>query len=99
MPNELITVDEAATLKGVTKAAVYAAVKEGRLPHERVLRRIAVRRDAVEAWQPIAYRDRPGSGPKGGRKAGSHQTEETRAKIAEAARRRWAARRQEGHAA
>jgi excisionase family DNA binding protein len=98
MPNELMTVDEAAALKGVTRAAVYAAVKAGRLPHERVLRRIGLRRADVDAWQPIAHGDRPGAGSKGGRKPGSRHSAETRAKIAEAIRRRWADRRQEGHA-
>ena len=96
METGLLTVDEAAQLKGVTRAAIYAAVKEGRLPHERVLRRIGLRRQDVEAWQPIASAGRSGVGSRGGRKRGTRHSQETRARIAEAARRRWAQRRQEG---
>jgi excisionase family DNA binding protein len=94
MKSELLTVDEAAELKGVSRSAIYTAVSEGRLPHTRVLRRIGLKRSDVEAWQPIAYAGRPGAKTRGGRPRGTQLSEETKAKQSAAARERWAERKQ-----
>lgn len=91
MTEQLITPDEAAQIKGVTVAAIYAAVKENRLPHTRVLRRIGLREADVLQWTPRSYAGRPGA--KSGRRQGTALSEETRARIAESQKRRWAQRK------
>lgn len=92
MHEELLTAEEAAQLKGVTRAAVYLAIKEGRLPHTRVLGRLGVRQADVLAWTPIRYGGRPGR--KTGRTPGTPLSKETRERIAEAQKRRWAKRKE-----
>jgi excisionase family DNA binding protein len=84
---ELLTPDEAAKLKGVTIAAIYAAVKENRLAHTRVLRRIGLRKPDVLAWTPRSYAGRPGT--KGGRRKGIPMSAEAKARISESQKRRW----------
>lgn len=53
-----LTIQEAATLLGVHRSALYLAIKEGRLEPVRVLGRTALRRADVEAYHPRAYRSR-----------------------------------------
>lgn len=84
MDSELLTVQEAATLKGVTRAAIYAAIKEGRLPHRKMLGRFALLKADVVAWIPSPYQ---------GRRHGSRLSAETKAKIADGQRQSWAKRR------
>jgi len=91
MSNQLLTADEAAKLKGVTAAAIYAAVKENRLPHKRILRRIGLLESDVLRWTPRNYAGRPGA--KSGRPQGIAMSEEVRTRISEAQKRRWAERR------
>ena len=50
----LLTADEAAEIIGVTRAAVYFAAKDGRLPSERILKRLAFRREDVENYKATA---------------------------------------------
>ena len=88
----LLTPDEAARLKGVTRAAIYAAVADGRLPHTKILSRIALHRADVLAWTPVQYRGRPGR--KGGRPPGSSTSEETRSRLSQAMKQSWAQRKQ-----
>ena len=88
----LLTPAEAATRKGVSRAAIYAAVAEGRLPHTRVLGRIGVREDDLVAWIPVQYGER--AGRKGGRPEGISMSEAARTRISEAQKRRWAQRKQ-----
>ncbi len=87
MTDQLLTADEAAQLKGVTIAAIYAAVKENRLPHKRILRRIGLRRDDVLQWTPRSYAGRPGA--KSGRPTGTPMSQEVKARISESQKRRW----------
>ena len=83
----LLTPVQVSHLKGVSRAAVYAAISEGRLASVKLLGRIGVSQTDAEAWQPIRYRNRPGA--KGGRPPGTVTSEEARAKMSEAQRRRW----------
>jgi excisionase family DNA binding protein len=89
----LLTVPQAAVRKGVSRTALYNAVTQGRLPHVRVLDKIGLRAADVDAWQPIAYRERAGAKPRGGRPKGFRLSEESRAKVAAAQRQRWAKRK------
>lgn len=90
----LLNVQQAAQLKGVSSSAVYAAVADGRLPHVRLLGRIGIKRDDLAAWVPRAYADRPGTPARGGRPLGLPINEETRSRMSQAQRLRWAERKQ-----
>lgn len=91
MQQDLLTPEEAAKLKGVTKALIYAAIADGRLPHVRVLGRLGLRKEDVLAWELKGYAGRPG--PKAGYTRGPVSAE-TKARISEAQKRRWAQRQQ-----
>ena len=91
--DDLITAAEAARLKGVTPTAIYTAVSEGRLPHQRVLGHIALKRADVLEWTPIRYAGRPGRAS--GRAPGTAMSEETRQRISEAQKRRWQQRKKD----
>lgn len=91
MNPQLLTANEAAQLKGVTIASIYAAVKEDRLPHTRVLRRIGLNKADVLAWVPRAYAGRPGT--KSGRPKGTPLSENTKKRISQSQKRRWAKRK------
>ena len=86
MKPKLLTAVEAANLKGVSREAIYGAIREGRLPHRKVLGRIAVLEADVLVWVPTPY---------AGRRKGSRLSEETRAKISAAQKRRWEERKAE----
>ncbi len=60
LTKQFITPLEASVLKGVTRSAIYAAIKEGRLAHTRVLGRVALKKSDVAAWTPMSYKGRPG---------------------------------------
>ena len=60
---EYMTVVEAAAILGVTKAAIYEAIREDRIPSELVFGRRVIRREAVAAYQQRTE----GVGAKGGR--------------------------------
>lgn len=81
---KLLTPLEAAQLKGVSRVAIYAAIREGRLPHRQVLGRIAVREADVVAWQPM---------PHIGRRKGARLSDEARERISQAQKRRWEQRK------
>jgi excisionase family DNA binding protein len=87
MKSKLITVTEAAQLKGVTRSAIYAAIREGRLPHRQVLGRFAVREVDVVAWIPT---------PRAGRRKGTKLSEEAKARISQAQKNRWLKQKQQG---
>ncbi len=93
MKQDLLTPAEAARLKGVSRAAVYAAIAQGRLPCTRVLGRLGLRKADVMTWMPRGYRER--SGKKSGPPAGIKMSEKTRARMSEAQKRRWARQKQE----
>jgi hypothetical protein len=54
-----LTVSEVAKRKGVTRAAVYTAIVQRRLAHERIMGRIAVKKADAEAWKPLRSPGRP----------------------------------------
>jgi len=81
---KLFTPDEAARLKGVSRTAIYSAIADGRLAHTRVLGRLALREADVVAWTPR---------PHSGRPKGIPTTDETKTRMSEAQKRRWAARK------
>ncbi len=85
MKAKLLTVVEAANLKGVTRSAVYAAIKDGRLPHRQILGHFAVRELDVLAWTPAPYT---------GRRRGTQLSDESKARISQSQKQRWANRRQ-----
>lgn len=91
-PPVLLTPAEAAKRKGVSRAAIYAAIAEERLPHVRVLGRIGVREEDLAAWTPVQYGAR--AGRKGGRPEGIPMSEEARARISETQKRQWAQKKQ-----
>lgn len=91
MSNQLITPEEAARMKSVSAAAIYAAVRENRLPHTRVLRRIGLRKTDVMRWEPRSYGNRIGA--RSGRAKGTAMKAETKARISESQKRRWAERK------
>lgn len=86
MKHNLITVSQAAQLKGVSRAAVYGAIARGRLPHQRILGHLALRESDVVAWVPL--------GVKTGRPTGTPMSSEAKARISEAQKQRWAKRKQ-----
>lgn len=62
---DYMTVTEAARLKGVSRAAIYQAIREGRLPHHRIsgVTTVLARKD-VEAYEPRGNnRRQPNSAP------------------------------------
>ncbi len=59
MKDTVLTADEVAALKGVTRSAVYAAIADGRLPHVRILGRLAIREGDARSWNPIRSPGRP----------------------------------------
>ena len=78
---DLITVAEAAQLKGISHSAVSKAISQGRLNTRRVLGRMALDRNEIMAWLPLESK---------GRRKGTPMTEETKARISESQKRRWA---------
>ncbi len=87
MKAKLLTVTQAANLKGVTRSAVYAAIKDGRLAHRLVLGHFAVREADVLAWTPAPYM---------GRRKGTKLSDESKDRISQAQKKRWAQRRKNG---
>ena len=83
MKSNLLTAAEAAQLKGVSSEAVYAAIRDGRLPYQKVLGRLGVSETDVLAWTLT---------PRAGRKKGTRLSEEAKAKISESQKQRWARR-------
>ncbi len=59
MDKDLLTPDDAAKLKGVSRTAIYAAIAEKRLKHIRVLGHLAVRKADLLSWTPARYAGRP----------------------------------------
>ena len=83
---KFLTPAEAAKLKGVSRAAIYAAIADGRLAHIRVLGRLALRTADVLAWTPT---------PHSGRPKGIPVSPETRARMSAAHKRSWERRKQQ----
>lgn len=85
MKAKLLTPAEAAQLKNVSRAAIYAAIAEGRLPHQRVLGHLAVQEKDVLAWTPA---------PNSGRRKGTPMSQEAKTRISIGQKRRWRQRKQ-----
>jgi excisionase family DNA binding protein len=85
-PNELLTPTQAAEFKGVSRTAVYSAIAEKRLPHVRMLGRLAVSKSDLVAWKPVRY---------AGRSKCFIVSPEVRAKMSQASKRLWEKRKQE----
>lgn len=84
MMQGLITVSEAAQLKGVTRSVVYRAIERGDLTVQIVLGRKALQWGEVMAWKLR----------QAGRRKGSPTSDEAKAKISEAQKNRWQKRKQ-----
>lgn len=84
---ELLAVSAAAALKGVSREAVYGAVRAGRLPHVRILGHIGLSKEDVLAWQPLGH--------KAGRPRGTPMSEEAKRKLSATQKQRWAQRKRE----
>lgn len=82
MKTKLLTVEEAAQLKKVSRATIYSAIAQGRLAHQRVLGKLAVREVDVMAWEPR---------PHAGRGKGNRMSEEAKSRISASQKKRWAA--------
>jgi len=83
MQSKLITVAEAAQQKGVSRSAIYKAIKQGRLNAQQVLGKTALSHEEVARWQ---------AGSTGWPK-GRNVSVEAKAKISESQKRRWSARK------
>ncbi|MBV9471126.1 MAG: helix-turn-helix domain-containing protein [Abitibacteriaceae bacterium] len=84
MSEKFLTPGEAANLKGVSRTTIYSAIATGRLPQVRLLGRLALREADVLAWQPFEARGRP---------PGIPISEETKARMSAAHKRRWKQRK------
>lgn len=87
---KLLTIPEAAKLKGVATATLYSAVAQGRLPAQWVLNRHAVTEEDVLQYQPTRYAGRGGVKGRGGRPKGTPMSAMAKARISESQKRRWA---------
>lgn len=83
---QYLTPDEAARLKGVSRTTIYSAIADGRLPHTRMLGRLALRKADVLAWVPRRYTGRP---------KGIPASAETRERMSQAHKRWWAKRKEQ----
>ena len=57
MVQQLVTPQEAATLKGVAVASIYKAIERGQLTAVRALGRVAIRVSDLDNYQPGSYGD------------------------------------------
>lgn len=79
-PGKLLTPQEAAWLKKVSRSTIYSAIAEGRLPATRVLGRIAIQEADLKAWMPI---------PHAGRKKGFAVSPQAKTRMSQARSRWW----------
>ena len=85
MQDEYLTVSQVATLKSVSRNAVYKAVHDGRLAATQLVGRVAIRRMDAQSWTP---KERTG------RRKGVATSDAAKAKIAESQRLRWKRRKE-----
>lgn len=93
MGGKLLTVREAARLKGVSPTTIYTAIAEQRLPAITLLNRLALNEHDVMIYEPTRYKDRAGAKGRGGRPTGIAMSGEGKQRISEAQKRRWAERK------
>ena len=84
MTENLMTVSQAAQMKGVTRSVIYKAIQRGDLRVEIVLGRQAVYREEIRTWEPR----------KAGRHRGTPASEEVKTRISETQKIRWRKRKQ-----
>lgn len=85
MHEELLTVAQAAQREGMSRATLYTAISQGRLPAQRVLGKLGLRLEDVQAWRA---RERKG------RRKGTPMSEEGKARISAGQKQRWAQRQE-----
>lgn len=85
MKHTLLSVSQAAAIKGISRTAIYAAIKRETLPSRIVAGHRVVREADLLAWDS--------SKTLRGRRKGQAMTEEHRANIAKAQKERWARRK------
>lgn len=83
---DLITAAEAAQIKNVSRSAIYKAISQGRLNARHVLGRMALNRNEIVAWIPLESK---------GRRKGTPMSEETKKRISESQKQRWAQQKRE----
>lgn len=91
--DDCLSVAEVASLKQVSRRAIYAAIFEGRLASAKVSGHTIIPRTAASLWIPVESEERAGAKRRGGRPRGSKMTEESKARIARTQRLRWADRK------
>lgn len=84
MDQDILTPSQAAKLKKVSRTAIYNALADGRLRGVRVLGRIGIARHALKEWRPQA---------RVGRSPGKPMSAESKRKLSETQKRRWATRK------
>lgn len=84
MNKNLLTPDEAAKLKGVSRTTIYSAMAQGRLKHTRILGRLAIEKSDLLMWIPIPY---------SGRRKGTPMSEAAKARLSVSQKRQWAQRK------
>lgn len=82
----VLNIDQAAARRGVSRTAIYSAITRKRLPRRYHRGSLVVRESDLEAWKQ--------NKEKGGRPKGKPMSEEHKAKLREAYRRRQASRSQ-----
>ena len=85
MRHNLLTVAQAAQLRGVSRAAIYGAIARGRLPHQRILGHIGLKEADVLAWVPLGH--------KTGRPKGTPMSAAAKIRLSESQKQRWAQRK------
>jgi excisionase family DNA binding protein len=53
---DILTVSEAAKELGISREAVYLAIREGRLTAVKILGKYGITRDALDKYQPVEAR-------------------------------------------
>ncbi len=86
---DLISVGEAARLKGVSTTAIYKAIKEERLVAVTVLGRVGLHRADIMRYEPVRYGNRAGAKGRGGRPKGVPMSPEAKERISQGQTRRW----------
>jgi excisionase family DNA binding protein len=57
---DLITVSDAARELGISREAVYKAIREGRLPAIKILGKVGIERKILREYHPVEVRVRAG---------------------------------------
>jgi predicted DNA-binding transcriptional regulator AlpA len=87
MKQTVLTINEAAALKGMSRTAIYSAIARKKLPRRYFKGNLVVWEDDLLAWDA--------GKSKGGRPKGQSMSEQHKAQLREAQKRAWARRRQQ----